>query len=656
MPAPIVVAAGAVAKKAAAVAAKKLATKTAKKAANRKKKGGPGPTTKLVAAGLALLVAFFLFQAQLISQTISAIGGAVGADDGNDEACETAPGGAYTTVAQGSGNADRAMKYLLSVGLNPAQAAGVVGNWQQEATPAIDPSISNSLGYRGIAQWDPEHRWPNLVRFSTAKNLNPMSLEAQVRFAAWELGWNTEWDSNPGYAGVGAAVKKATASAESAKIIFDRYEIPGDDTLPNRQAFAAALEKKYANQGGSGQNQVSAMGARNRPSTAGMNAALLRPPALAAVEDGGANQDAWRIPTTVKYTITSGFGSRPSPGGVGSTNHEGIDLKLVPTGSPIVAAAAGTVRIAGSYYGMGTTVAIDHPNGIRTYYGHMKKLDPAMRVGVTVVAGQQLGWEGSTGNSTGAHLHFGVQRNGTFIEPAAFMRSKNVPLNGAPGAAGTTGVSVSGTPGAGCDSPDVINASLGFDGSNRPGSLTKSTTYRGHVNYQQCDPSWANVKTSNGARICAIGCGPFSMANIIQNFGINVDPSKLTLESSRLGITSSGGSAGVKVVEHFAPKFGLRHEVLPAGKKDAIINALKRGGQVMIGGKGGGPYLVDTGHIISLYGYDDATDSFLVSDPGRRANNPRTWPASEVLAHTDNFGSGRTQQKAIAVYKQADNA
>lgn len=108
------------------------------------------------------------------------------------------------------------------------------------------------------------------------------------------------------------------------------------------------------------------------------------------------------------FTITSLMGTRESPGGVGSTDHGGTDIGAA-YGTAILAADAGTVTIAGTYGGYGNAVMIDHGNGYKTIYGHMSSI--AVRVGQQVQAGQIIGFVGSTGWSTGPHLHFEVRYN-----------------------------------------------------------------------------------------------------------------------------------------------------------------------------------------------------------------------------------------------------
>ncbi|GAA0795820.1 M23 family metallopeptidase [Spirilliplanes yamanashiensis] len=110
--------------------------------------------------------------------------------------------------------------------------------------------------------------------------------------------------------------------------------------------------------------------------------------------------------------------------------HAGVDL-AAPSGTPIVAAGAGTVVQAGAWAGgYGISVLIDHGNGYLTHYGHMSVT--VVEPGQVVHAGQQIGLEGSTGHSTGPHLHFevhqGVWKNQ--IEPTAWLLAHGVDVGG----------------------------------------------------------------------------------------------------------------------------------------------------------------------------------------------------------------------------------
>ncbi len=116
--------------------------------------------------------------------------------------------------------------------------------------------------------------------------------------------------------------------------------------------------------------------------------------------------------------ITSRFGYRSSPGGIGSTNHKGIDIAN-RYGTAVCASDGGTVVYAGWMGGYGYMVQIDHGGGVITYYGHNSKL--LVKRGDHVYPGQQVARMGSTGNSTGNHCHFEVRYNGVARNPLNYL-------------------------------------------------------------------------------------------------------------------------------------------------------------------------------------------------------------------------------------------
>lgn len=121
---------------------------------------------------------------------------------------------------------------------------------------------------------------------------------------------------------------------------------------------------------------------------------------------------------TDSHQITSYFGGRESPGGIGSTDHRGIDIGA-PTGAPIYAAGDGEIISAGWQGGYGNAVGIYHGNGLATFYAHMSQILAA--VGQIVKMGQVIGLIGSTGNSTGPHLHFETSVNGVDVDPGKYF-------------------------------------------------------------------------------------------------------------------------------------------------------------------------------------------------------------------------------------------
>ena len=132
---------------------------------------------------------------------------------------------------------------------------------------------------------------------------------------------------------------------------------------------------------------------------------------------GGGGGGGWVVPCS--YTsITSPFGPRPSPTTGASTYHQGVDLDT-GTGWPVVATRAGTVVIAGWGSAAGNYVTIDHHDGFRSIYMHLSSY--SVSAGQNVSAGQYIGATGSTGVSTGDHLHFGISLNGVFVNPCNYV-------------------------------------------------------------------------------------------------------------------------------------------------------------------------------------------------------------------------------------------
>jgi murein DD-endopeptidase MepM/ murein hydrolase activator NlpD len=118
-------------------------------------------------------------------------------------------------------------------------------------------------------------------------------------------------------------------------------------------------------------------------------------------------------------TLRSGVGMRNNPFGGSSTEyHKGQDI-AAPTGTPISATADGVVVVAGWVKGYGNGIYIDHGNGITTRYGHLSRIDVV--VGQTVKRGGHLGLVGSTGRSTGPHLHYEVRINGQPTSPLNYL-------------------------------------------------------------------------------------------------------------------------------------------------------------------------------------------------------------------------------------------
>jgi murein DD-endopeptidase MepM/ murein hydrolase activator NlpD len=145
-----------------------------------------------------------------------------------------------------------------------------------------------------------------------------------------------------------------------------------------------------------------------------------------------------RVVPAADDRITSNFGYRRDPFNGRGAMHNGIDFKGA-MGSPIFAAADGEVSFAGRKAGFGKVVEITHANGMMTRYAHLSRIDVA--AGQPIAAGETLGGLGSTGRSTGPHLHFEVRINGRAVNPRPFLETAPDVLKEARGASPRTAAS-----------------------------------------------------------------------------------------------------------------------------------------------------------------------------------------------------------------------
>ncbi|WP_202596773.1 M23 family metallopeptidase [Curtobacterium oceanosedimentum] len=133
---------------------------------------------------------------------------------------------------------------------------------------------------------------------------------------------------------------------------------------------------------------------------------------------GAVRPVAGTIPTA------GGFGGRQVAGcGACSTNHHGLDFAAA-AGTPVVAVMPGRVVSAGPLGGYGNQVLLAHPDGTQTRYGHLSRID--VLPGQTLSAGEQVGAVGSTGISTGPHLHFEVIIGGTPVDPSPWLAARGL--------------------------------------------------------------------------------------------------------------------------------------------------------------------------------------------------------------------------------------
>jgi murein DD-endopeptidase MepM/ murein hydrolase activator NlpD len=127
----------------------------------------------------------------------------------------------------------------------------------------------------------------------------------------------------------------------------------------------------------------------------------------------------------VEGTLEGGFGGRRNPfGGSGYEFHSGQDIEA-PWGAPVVAGASGRITFVGWQNGYGQLVVVDHGGGLTTRYGHLSHID--VEADQTVSRGQLLGKVGSTGRSTGPHLHYEVRINDQPVNPLQYLL-QSVPM------------------------------------------------------------------------------------------------------------------------------------------------------------------------------------------------------------------------------------
>jgi murein DD-endopeptidase MepM/ murein hydrolase activator NlpD len=220
----------------------------------------------------------------------------------------------------------------------------------------------------------------------------------------------------------------ATPAAPSAR--------SGDDDDDEGHEHGAAASASGAGEGGPAlapRHCVEAPGSRTNARAVGVAVDCMSATLSALEQAVAAHEAAWqafpgRRPTEAGAgRLGSPFGNRIDPFTQRLSFHPGLDI-VAPTGTPILAAAGGRVTFAGPKAGYGNCVDIDHGNGFATRYGHASKID--VQVGQIVMVGDHIADVGSTGRSTGPHLHFEVIVGGTQVNPAAFLALFSAYRNG----------------------------------------------------------------------------------------------------------------------------------------------------------------------------------------------------------------------------------
>lgn len=211
-----------------------------------------------------------------------------------------------------------------------------------------------------------------------------------------------------------AQLKKKQSSIKSSKNKVSAYqrEIANQEKklekllAAERKKREAALKKQQAEEAAK-KKQASASASSSSSSSSSS--------ASGSSTSGG---KGYRWPLDVGGTITSTFGYRNAPTAGASSYHKGLDI-AVPVGTQVHAAAGGTVVTASYQAAAGNYIQISHGGGVYTVYMHLSSI--GVSVGQTVSKGAVIGYSGSTGVSTGPHLHFGVNVNGSYVNPLNYV-------------------------------------------------------------------------------------------------------------------------------------------------------------------------------------------------------------------------------------------
>ena len=188
--------------------------------------------------------------------------------------------------------------------------------------------------------------------------------------------------------------------------IIEKYETELKDFVTSEEAIASLYKQKPV-------KQVTVAKAKTKTSSSYSSAASGFSTSSNISQSGVSLGVSLIKPVT--GTISSRFGARSR---IRSSVHTGLDI-ATSSGTPIKVAASGTVTFAGYKGSYGNLVVVSHANGVQTYYGHCSKL--YVSVGQTVSQGETIAAVGSTGNSTGPHLHFEIRVNGVAYNPQNYV-------------------------------------------------------------------------------------------------------------------------------------------------------------------------------------------------------------------------------------------
>jgi murein DD-endopeptidase MepM/ murein hydrolase activator NlpD len=272
-----------------------------------------------------------------------------------------------------SGNENEAVQFFISKGWTKPQAAGIVGNLIQESN--LNPAAHNKReNAQGIAQW----RLGRIKRFEKdyGKSILSSSFREQLEYVNWELN-NTERDA-------GQALRKTTTPAQAAFVVDKFYE------------RSAGTERTVRIQNA---ERLASVSEPASPLTSLAQTAL------------GPN---------VASRVTRGYGTQKHPLLGINKLHQGIDI-AAPSGTSVFSVKDGKISFVGFDKGYGNYIIVDHNDGTSTLYAHLSRFVEGLSIGTIVTKGQTIGFVGSTGLSSGPHLHFELRRNGKPVSELTSM-------------------------------------------------------------------------------------------------------------------------------------------------------------------------------------------------------------------------------------------
>ncbi|MFK5584361.1 peptidoglycan DD-metalloendopeptidase family protein [Serinicoccus sp. LYQ131] len=362
----------------------------------------------------------------------------------------------------------------------------------------------------------------------------------------------------------------------------------------------------------------------------------------------------WRPPYETTYALTpgSGFGDRFHPIHKEWRLHTGVDMTSQPPGAPVVAAAAGTLSALGFSSGGGNTVTIEHGGGISTRYLHLAAPSD-LNLTQDVRLGQRVGIEGSTGESTGSHLHFEVLVDGEPVDPVSFMAQRGAPLTGA-------AIAPSLLPGQGPDLPGDGEGGIGFE-LPAPGTPRQESLHNPPLPvppgiqelYEQAGSDYAipwtmlagigMAETAHGATTATSSAGARGLMQFMPatfaGYGVdgdgdglaNIDSDADSIHSAANYLSASGVRRGEQGVRDALFAYNHAHWYV----NDVLFYARAYGGGLVLGDplhcdpQGGNPDLppVSNQRVAQMLAFaaDQAGDAYIMG-----AGGPDAWDCSSL--------------------------